>query len=253
MRSISACCCPGPKRSSSPPTSAGCCTGRKGGLIAGLLFILPGVGRDHGTEPGLCRLRQRRARSRLSSSASRRRCSPSCSTRCAGSASRALQQPRQCAPSPPPPSSPSSSSTVPFPLIVVAAASSAMPAAARGAAAFAGGAATAQGGDRGDRERPRRGAFPTMPGRTCAARSGSAPSSSSSGWRRSLLLLALLGPRQRLHRDRPVLLADGGRDLRRRLCGARLRRPAGGRYVSAGCSPARCSTASAWPRRRRGR
>ena len=43
MRSTSACCCRGPRRCSSRPTSAGGCTALKGGLAAGLLFVLPGA------------------------------------------------------------------------------------------------------------------------------------------------------------------------------------------------------------------
>ena len=43
MRSTSACCCPAPRPCSSPPTSAGGCTALKGGLAAGLLFVLPGA------------------------------------------------------------------------------------------------------------------------------------------------------------------------------------------------------------------
>ena len=81
-------------------------------------------------------------------------------------------------------------------------------------------------------------------------------------WRRSVsllwlgpvvLLLLTLGAEQRLQRDRRVLLEDGGGDLRRRLRGAGLRRPGRRSRPTAGSSPARCSTASAWPRRRRGR
>ena len=34
---------PGPRRSSSPSTSAGCSTASRGGLVAGTLFVLPGV------------------------------------------------------------------------------------------------------------------------------------------------------------------------------------------------------------------
>ena len=34
---------PGPRRSNSPPTSAGCCTARAGGIAAGALFVLPSL------------------------------------------------------------------------------------------------------------------------------------------------------------------------------------------------------------------
>ena len=65
-----------------------------------------------------------------------------------------------------------------------------------------------------------------------------------------LALLLTLGPGNVFSRHRGVLLQDGGGHLRRRLCRAGLRRAAGGRDLSAGCSPARCWTASAWPRPR---
>ena len=58
------------------------------------------------------------------------------------------------------------------------------------------------------------------------------------------------GHRQRVQPDRNLLLDDGGRHLRRRLCGAGLRRPAGGRELWLACGRARCWTASAWRRRR---
>ena len=58
------------------------------------------------------------------------------------------------------------------------------------------------------------------------------------------------GRRQRLHQDRDLLQPDGRRHLRRRLCRVGLCRPAGGRELSLGDSPARCWTGSAWPRRR---
>ena len=53
--------------------------------------------------------------------------------------------------------------------------------------------------------------------------------------------------------DRGVLQQDGDGDVRRRLCGAGLCRAAGGRALSLGRARAKCSTASAWPRPRRGR
>ena len=53
--------------------------------------------------------------------------------------------------------------------------------------------------------------------------------------------------------DRGVLQQDGDGDVRRRLCGAGLCRAAGGRALSLGAARAKCSTASAWPRPRRAR
>ena len=66
-------------------------------------------------------------------------------------------------------------------------------------------------------------------------------------------LLIGLGAGQRVQPDRAVLLQDGDGDVRRRLCGAGLCRAAGGRASITGCSRARCSTDSAWPRPRRAR
>ena len=59
--------------------------------------------------------------------------------------------------------------------------------------------------------------------------------------------------RRCLQQDRDLLQQDGGRDLRRRLRGARLCRPAGGRTIRLAHAPAKCSTASAWRKRRRAR
>jgi chromate transporter len=59
------------------------------------------------------------------------------------------------------------------------------------------------------------------------------------------------GPRA--GRDRLVLLQAGGGDVRRRLCGAGLHGAGRGRALPLASSRARCSTASASPRRRRGR
>ena len=67
-----------------------------------------------------------------------------------------------------------------------------------------------------------------------------------------VLLLLTLGPGERLQRDRGLLLEDGGGDLRRRLRGLGLRRAGSGRDLRL-AGPARCWTASAWPRPRRGR
>jgi chromate transporter len=57
--------------------------------------------------------------------------------------------------------------------------------------------------------------------------------------------------RTRLHRPRHVLLEDGGRHLRRRLRRARLRRAAGRGALRLAACRARCSTGSGSPRRRR--
>ena len=59
--------------------------------------------------------------------------------------------------------------------------------------------------------------------------------------------------RSRACRDRLVLLQAGSGDLRRRLRRPRLHGPGRGAALSAGFPPARCSTASASPRPRRGR
>ena len=67
------------------------------------------------------------------------------------------------------------------------------------------------------------------------------------------LLWALTGIAERLDAARRLLQHDGGRHLRRRLCGARLCRAGGRRRLMAGSRPARWSTGSASPRRRRGR
>ena len=56
--------------------------------------------------------------------------------------------------------------------------------------------------------------------------------------------------RQRLQPDRGLLQQDGDGHLRRRLCGAGLCRAAGGGALSLAQCRVRCSTASAWRRRR---
>ena len=89
----------------------------------------------------------------------------------------------------------------------------------------------------------------------------SAPSTSARAESQRGLAAAVAGagrrPADRVRRgqcvqpDRAVLQQDGDGDVRRRLCGAGLRRAAGGRALSLACSRARCSMASAWPRPRR--
>ena len=59
--------------------------------------------------------------------------------------------------------------------------------------------------------------------------------------------------RQRVHPAGPLLLRRGGGHLRRRLRGARLRGPAGGRRSTAGWRRGRWCAAWPWPRRRPGR
>ena len=68
-----------------------------------------------------------------------------------------------------------------------------------------------------------------------------------------LAVAAVFGRDHVLTRDRLVLLQARRGDVRRRLRGAGLHGPGRRRALSAGCSPARCSTASASPRRRPGR
>ena len=68
------------------------------------------------------------------------------------------------------------------------------------------------------------------------------------GWRcgsfRSLRSAGQPGQRQRLQRDRDLLQQDGDGHLRRRLCGARLRRPAGRRELRL----AQAGRDARWPR-----
>ena len=141
---------------------------------------------------------------------------------------------------------------VPFPLIILAARRRSADRRARlGPSCFRDQAAwRAAARRRVDRRRhARRSAQPTMRA-PAAARAASARSGWRCGSRRSRRSCGRFGADSVFHQDRAVLQPDGGGHLRRRLCRARLRRAAGGRALSAGCSRARCSTASAWPRPR---
>ena len=66
---------------------------------------------------------------------------------------------------------------------------------------------------------------------------GVPPSGASCGWRRSRRAPADARHRQHVQPDRPVLLQDGDGHLRRRLRRAGLRRAAGGRDTTTGCKP----------------
>ena len=66
-------------------------------------------------------------------------------------------------------------------------------------------------------------------------------------------LLIAFGAGQCVQPDRAVLQQDGDGDLRRRLCRAGLCRAAGGRVIITGWGRAKCWTGSAWPRPRRAR
>ena len=61
------------------------------------------------------------------------------------------------------------------------------------------------------------------------------------------------GRLERLQPDRRLLQQDGDGDLRRRLCGARLCRPAGGRALRVAEARRNAGRTWAWPRRRLGR
>ena len=143
---------------------------------------------------------------------------------------------------------------VPFPLIILGAGADRLRRRrARAIAAFQRGAATAAA--RTQDRRPTACSATTLP-RARPARSLAQALRVAAVWLALWLVPGdrarslTLGPRQRLQPDRGLLQQDGGGDLRRRLCGARLCRAAGGRELSTGSSPARCSTASAWRRRR---
>ncbi len=231
-RSTSACCCRGPRPCSSPPTSAGGCTALKGGLAAGLLFVLPGalvvltlsmLYAAFGKLPlvgGAVRRRQGGGAGHRGRGAAAHRQARAQGQRRLADRGRGLR--RHLLPD------------------------GAVP------------ADRARGGPGRLLARPAAPATPSAGAAAVAASTvadaahGTAPGSPS-GSLPLLAVAAAVRARPRADADRLVLLQARGGDVRRRLRGARLHGPGRGRALRLAQAPARCSTASASPRRRRGR
>ena len=208
-RSTIACCCPGPEAQQLAIYIGWLLHKTKGGLVAGILFVLPGFVAIMALSLALCRARQRRCRRRPflrpQGGGARDRAGGGAPDRPPGA-----QEQRRCAAI-----AAAAFVAIFFFGVPVPAdrprrrARSAIAGARAGVAAFLGGGGHGPGraDGRRRRHRARRRHARSRPARASAGRCASRPSSCCSGWRRSPRCCSHARAGQRVQPDRALLLA----------------------------------------------